>query len=101
MKLSKNIYDLNDISDLPKEVIGVLSKPRRLTMSSQLISLFSDSNELNADQIIVALYRKYKVVTDSRNKLLARIHYLITQGKLSSAGVGTYKKQTKVEHENM
>ena len=67
--------ELGDLSDLPEELIRELSVKRTDELEDQILTVMracDNGREVNLDQILVGLYRKYKVAQTRRflqNKL--------------------------------
>jgi hypothetical protein len=56
-----SLLDLADISDLPDDIKNSLAKRAGDTISDKILSLFEIKNPLSIDEIIVGLYRGYKM----------------------------------------
>lgn len=62
-----NIYDTDNTDDLPDSVLKNIKQIRggkrglKNQVSIIILELFNDKKTLNIDEVIVALYRKYKV----------------------------------------
>jgi len=65
--------DLGDVSDLPEELLKELSIPATDELETQILTVMRACNgEANLDQVLVGLYRKFKVSQQRRflqNKL--------------------------------
>jgi hypothetical protein len=64
IKSVKNIFDVNNTSDLPDHLDKIVQKrpiARRDSIINRLKELFKLKNELDRYEIMVAYYRKYKV----------------------------------------
>lgn len=90
----KDIYDLTDVSDLPKSTRSILRKNGKITgkFNTMLLSIFPTDQQLSVDQIIVAMYRKYQIEFKTRGVILARINYLVQQNNLIADKKGSYAK---------
>jgi len=55
------IFDLNNISDLDKDIVSELKSHKQNKEDSQIISLFKIKDNLNVDEVIVGLARRYNL----------------------------------------
>lgn len=70
----KDIFDLNDTSDLPQELRSELVVNKRDDYEKQLIELFRMAGrELNIDQVQTGYYRKYGEHKE-RPKIIAKLY---------------------------
>lgn len=58
----KNIFNLKEINDLPKNVSKEIKINKRHDVARKLLSLFDIKKELSINEILVGLYRVYKIV---------------------------------------
>ena len=87
----KSMFDIKDLSDLPKEVkdqVGAYTKGQT-TFVEALFREFPN-NILNANNIIVALYRRFQL-TKKRPAIASCLHILHTNGKIEKVSPGHYK----------
>lgn len=78
MKNIKDIFDLHDLSDMPREIrLGVSSNRRADTFAIKIIELFDKANRnLTVDEVTVGYYRFYKE-KKSRKQIMYKICYLV------------------------
>lgn len=76
--MTTNIFDTNDLSDLPDDIKATLKCNKKDDFSDKIMSLYDDTvKELNIDQITVGLFRKFKYKT--RRKILNTKLYNMTK----------------------
>lgn len=80
--MKKDIFNIDDISDIPEELLSQLGKKvggKRSSFSDQITSLFKEAGrDLTIDQVAVGYYRKYNKLI-SRKNILAKL-YNMTKG---------------------
>lgn len=86
-----NIFDLKDISDIPEEIVLLLSR-KKFRPASPIEDLLKDANHpLSVDEIIVSFYRKngidkFKDEIGSKKKLISRLYTLVNKGTIKKIG---------------
>lgn len=88
--MKDNIFDTKNTSDLPDEVRQECKKFFR-NDTEQLLSLFDIKDSLNIDEIIIGLFRKYKL-QKTRTWVSSTVYNLSRKNLLESLGNGVYKK---------
>lgn len=58
--MSNNIFDINNLSDLPKELQKQIKPDGLSNKTKMVLSLFEKKRSLSTDEIIVGIYRVYK-----------------------------------------
>jgi hypothetical protein len=88
--MSNNIFDTQNIHDLPEFLKNQLKKGYGKD-TEKLLSLFDLKETLNIDEIIVGLFRKYQL---EKNRVwVTSTAYNLTRIKLlESLGSGIYRK---------
>jgi hypothetical protein len=85
-----NIFDRNDISDLPLNLREKASLSFRSKFTNDVFELFKIKNTLHVDDIIVAYYRKHGYILD-RKKAQSIVNNLRVQKVLKRVDVNTYQ----------
>lgn len=57
----KDLFDLNNLEDLPEELGKELAYLRSRQNTKKLLSLFDIKNQLSVDEMLVGMVRKYGV----------------------------------------
>ena len=72
--MSDAIFDIDNLNDVSQEIKEQLRKKRKIADS--ILNLFKIKNQLSIDEIIVGLYRKYKLAPNrlSIANQLYRLH---------------------------
>jgi predicted HTH transcriptional regulator len=81
--MNKDIFDLENIEDIPKELEKLLSfrKENPADEEVKIFELFDTRKRLTRNELMVAFYRKYnRVIT--QNFLYYRLSLLIKKGKI-------------------
>lgn len=91
MEKSKNIFDLNDVSDLPEDIKAKIIKRRAGSIQEQMLNVLKELNgeSVHVQQIQVAIYRKfgnYKTAYNVRNAIFR----LRNKGLINRVGNGMY-----------
>jgi len=87
-----NLFDTKNIRDLPRDIVSQLGSPGRPARKTQaLLELFNMKDHLSADEIMVGLYRLYKI-RKTKKAIHTTIHYLIKKGSLKKISRGCYAK---------
>jgi len=69
-----DIFDLEQLDDVPSEIQGTLQVTKRDEFETNLIELFSIANRpLNLDEVIVGYYRKFAVAKE-RTKINTKLN---------------------------
>lgn len=89
---NKDIFNLNDISDLSSTTRKYLNKHRLHSGCSNILNLFDIKETLSLDEIIVGLYRLYKM-EKSRSWLASTLYSLSARGLIKKDG----KKYTRIK----
>ena len=89
-----NIFDLDDLTDLPAELIKELNLAS--DVDTKILELFKEAGKaLNLTQLLVGYYRKYDE-KKTRQYMMTTCYRLIRKGFLSPAeGKGVYKATQK------
>lgn len=92
-----NLFDLDNLSDIPKELRGDLRVLSRDAFEKQIIELFVKANRnLNIDEVMVGHYRRFGSGKD-RSQILTRLYNMSRSGRPSLVSVkgknnkGVYK----------
>lgn len=84
----KDIFDLNDLSDVSKEIRKELNV---LKETDRLLSLFKIANrELNTNELIVGYYRKFGVAL-TKKQMYMKIWLLARTKKIEQVSRGVYR----------
>lgn len=84
----KDIFDLNNLSDVSKEVRKELNV---LKDTDKLLSLFKIAKrELNTNELIVAYYRKFGIAL-TKKKMYMKIWLLTRTKKIEQVSRGVYR----------
>lgn len=82
----KDIFNLDDVDDLPRELHRFRRKNTdKAAMKSKVLSLFEAKETLNRNEIIVGIYRETKEVVKEA-KVYSLLHELIREGKIKKLG---------------
>lgn len=76
--MSKDIFDLENTQDLPKEILKNIEQSRLKIFSKEsiaILALFELKKELTLAEVMVGLYRKFKLIVDKK-KIYQRLHHL-------------------------
>ncbi len=101
MKQKQDIFDINNTNDLPKKLRGKLSIPKANTAAvknkvqkgtADIISLFELKKELTIDEILVGLYRKYKV-EKTKAGVMYTLRVLLKSKFIKKKGRGLFVKR--------
>ena len=89
-----SIFDLNDISDIPSDLIQQLNLAS--DVDTKMLELFKEAEgELNLTQLLVGYYRKYKD-KKTRQYMMTTCYRLAGKGFLISGdGKGVYQATEK------
>lgn len=81
----RNIFDLENLYDLPEEIELQLrgGYEKEKSIKKQILYLFKIKKELTCDEIVVGLYRQFKVIRE-RGSIHVSLYYLTKNGTLSS-----------------
>lgn len=86
-----NIFDTKNIDDLPASVKKNIEK-RTDTTTFKIVSLFDIKKELSVEEVIVGLYRMYKI-EKPKERLCSILHFLKKSGRIEKdEKKGWYKK---------
>lgn len=85
-----DIFNLNELSDLPLETKKQISLKLYSSNKQKVINLFDIKNPLNMDEIIVAFYRKHKV--QIKRSWLINILYILRKKLLITKYKDKYYK---------
>lgn len=88
--MSKNIFDINNISDLSGDCKKQL-KNKFADETLRLLDLFERKPVLSISEVIVALYRLYKIVK-SRTWVSTTLYNLGQKKLIKRIGPGVYEK---------
>ena len=88
--MSENMFNTANLDDLPQELKNELKKKNLNSGDEKILSLFSEKNELSIDEILIALYRKYKIV-QKRTWVSNRLFVLSKAGQVGKIKKGRYK----------
>jgi hypothetical protein len=90
MTNTKDDFDIEDLTDLPLVIRKKVKVNQRLNVMGPVMKLFRDRNILSIDEVLVALYRRYKI-GPHRSSLHSSLNNLVTKGYLRKVGMGTYE----------
>lgn len=88
--MRNNIFDLDNTTDFPEEV-EIKRHYNDGRKHQKIYRLFELKDDLNKDEIMVGMYRKYKVILD-RKKLSNHMGYLVRRGFLVHVGSAKWRK---------
>ncbi len=97
----KNLFDINDLSDLPEDMRKDVESRRLDDFESKILDLFEIANrELTIDEVMIALFRKFSLIKN-RRQVMNKLYQMGNPktGRLVSVKKGLYKLKTK-EAEN-
>lgn len=94
-KQAKDIFDLSNLDDLPDGVKKHLRLLNFRKHSYIIAKLFEEQNCLTLDQVIVALYRKHKIIKD-RKAAICALYYLQKRNFLNKLKDGSFVKVNSV-----
>lgn len=86
---NKNIFDIEDLSDLPDALSLNITKKKKSSIRDMVIGLFSGDIQLSIDQIMVGTYRVNKKII-SRSSAGGAIQHLIVMEQLKRVSTGVY-----------
>jgi len=83
MTTNNDVFDLNNLGDIPKELIGQLKLSSKT--DKQILNLFSfrKSGILNLSELLVSYYRVYKE-EKTRNYLMTACYRMVKKGFLKN-----------------
>ncbi len=85
----KDIFDLNDVSDIPERMVVIPKADRN--KQQRLLSLFDLKSVLTISEAMVASYRLYgKEVL--RCNMSSNLHNLVKKKILKQVAIGTFEK---------
>lgn len=89
-----NIFDLNNISDIPAEIKQELNRD---SFAEQIIELFNIANrELNVDEVTVGYYRKFNEIKTKR-QIMTKLYNMSKESYPAIESVpgrkGVYRKK--------
>jgi hypothetical protein len=97
----KSIFDLNDLSDVPKEIadlILVRNEKTTKNISGCIIELFKEKNILSTSEMAIALYRKHKIIRP-RFLLTSLVGPYLKHGIITTNFKGTYTYKAPLDTE--
>lgn len=86
----KDIFDLNDLSDLNPETIKHIQKRKAILHVKQILELFEIKTPLTTDEITVGLERKFNKIT-FRKILATRLSQMKKKGYIKRVDLATYE----------
>jgi hypothetical protein len=84
-----NIFDTVKTEDLPSELLEQLKNNALNSYDTKIMSFFIYKKELNIDEILIALFRKYKIIK-TRAWLSNRLYFLSQKNKVKKIAKGKY-----------
>lgn len=86
-----NIFDLDNLEGVSDSIKGMLTRREKYGVNNKILSLFSMKPELTIDEVIIALYRKYKI-EKKRIWYVSSLSIMAKKGMLIRISFGKYKK---------
>lgn len=102
--MAENLFDLNDLSDLPEDMRKDVESRRLDDFESKILDLFEIANrQLTIDEVMIALFRKFSL-RKNRRQVMNKLYQMGNPktGRLISVKKGVYKlKIEEVDNEIM
>ena len=76
---SDDIFDLKSMQDAPQDVKSELRPSKESSLTSTILALYNIKSPLTVNELIIGLYRKFKIKT-KRSTLVVAISRLSSQG---------------------
>lgn len=88
---NQDLFDLDNIKDAPEDVKSELKFPKVISTPTQVLELFAIKDTLNVNEIIIGLYRKFKI-KKARSTIAIIVTRLRSQGiiKKTKGIAGSY-----------
>lgn len=92
--INENNFDLDSLSDLPPSIVKLVitRKPKNRNIYDKILELMSVKKSLSLNEIIVGLYRLFKIEFTDRPKINTILHTMKLNGEIS------YERIDKVSH---
>jgi hypothetical protein len=82
--IKQDLFDLDNIKDAPEDVKSELKFPKAVSTPTQILELFAIKDTLSVNEIIIGLYRKFKI-KKARSTVALTVTRLRSQGIIKKA----------------
>ena len=86
-----DIFNITDLKGIPKSVVSNLRLCRKNETSKNIMELFELKRELNLNEIVIGLYKKFNL-EKSRASITVSLTHLVSKKLLLKNDFGTYEK---------